>query len=57
MLYFHNNAAILLFLFCVRTAQPYSDQVITNMVAFVSTVFDMPLGCAKLVCFVSSLYF
>ena len=40
-----------LYLSRVRTDQLYSDEVITNAVAFVCTVLDLPLGCAKLVYF------
>jgi len=40
-----------LFLSRMRNAQPNSGNQITNAMAFASTVLDLALCCAKLVCF------
>jgi len=47
MLLFRNKTHVPLILFRVRTAQ----QSQTRSLSYVSTVLDLPLGCAKLVCF------
>jgi len=51
MLFFRNNTTISFFLSLVRTAHHYSDLVIANAVAFVSTVIDLLPDCANMVCF------
>ena len=51
MLFVRNNNTMSLFLFRVRTSQPCLDQAIANAIAFARTVLDMPLGCARFVCF------
>jgi len=47
MLFFRNKTLVPLFLFRVETAQ----QSQTRSLAFASTVLDLLLGCAKLLCF------
>ena len=48
MLFFRNSNTVPLSLGRVRTAQ---QAAVTNGIAFASTVLDLPVGCAKLVCF------
>jgi len=47
MLFLRNNTTMPLFLFRVRTSQSYSDQAITNAIAFDSTVQDLPLRAVQ----------
>ena len=57
MLFFRNIITAQLFLSRVRIVQVYLELVTANVIAFASTVLDLPLGCAKLVCFCYKLIF